>query len=111
MATTAEKLEKYKATATAQLKDAGVEKINEELLDTLVNRMKTMIDNKDATLVSTTDPAELETVRRNFVVKKLEIDDKEKGQAAVNAVAEKMKGVKQKNRAAYYYLVQKELGK
>lgn len=111
MATTAEKLEKYKATATTQLTNAGVEKIDDALLDTLVNRMKTMIDNKDATLVSTSDPAELETVRRNFVVKKLEENDKEKGQAAVNAVAEKMKGVKQKNRAAYYYLVQKELGK
>ncbi|MFK7934515.1 MAG: DUF2853 family protein [Saprospiraceae bacterium] len=110
MATLAEKLEKYKATATAQLNAAGVTDIDAALLDKYVTRMKNMIDNRDATLVSTTDPAELETVRKNFVVKTLEVADKDKGAAAVNAVAEKMKGERNKNRAAYYYLVQKELG-
>lgn len=109
MSTLEEKLAKYKATATKQLINAGVKKIDEKLLDTLVNRMKTMIDNKDATLVSTTDTKELETVRRNFVVKKLEIKDKDKGNTAISAVAAKMKGVKNKNRAAFYYLVQHEL--
>ncbi len=111
MSTNAEKLEKYKGTAMSQLNDAGVKDIDVSLLDTLVNRMKTMIDNRDATLVSTSDKAELETVRKNFVVKKLEVSDKEEGMKAVNAVAEKMKGERNKNRAAFYYLVQKELGK
>lgn len=109
MSTLSEKLAKYKATATKQLTNAGVEKIDDSLLDTLVNRMKTIINNKDATLVSTSDAKELETVRKNFVVKKLEISDKEKGNAAVQAAAAKMKGVKNKNRAAFYYLVQQEL--
>ena len=99
----------YKATATKQLTDAGVKKIDEKLLDVLVGRMKTMIDNKDSTLVATSDAKELESVRKNFVVKKLEMKDKDKGNAAINVVATKMKGVKQKNRAAFYYLVQQEL--
>jgi len=51
----------------------------------------------------------METVRKNFVVKKLGIDDKEKGAAACAAVAEKMSGSRLKNRAAFYYLVQKAL--
>lgn len=109
MSTLEEKLAKYKATATKQLTDAGIKKIDDAKLDVLVNRMKTMIDNKDATLVSTSDAAELETVRKNFVVKKLEVKDKDKGNEAINAVATKMKGVKNKNRAAFYYLVQEEL--
>ena len=111
MSTTAEKLEKYKGTAMSQLNAAGVKDIDVSLLDTLVDRMKNMIDNRDATLVSSSDPAELETVRKNFVVKKLEVNDKEQGTAAVNKVADKMKGERNKNRAAFYYMVQKELGK
>ena len=42
-------------------------------------------------------------------MKKLEVKDKDKGTAAINVVAEKMKGVRNKNRAAFYYLVQSEL--
>ena len=104
-------MDKYKGAALSQLNAAGVDDVDMSLLDTLVGRMKNMIDNRDATLVATSDPAELETVRKNFVVKKLGVTDKEEGMKAVNAVAEKMKGERNKNRAAYYYLVQKELGK
>ena len=69
-----------------------------------------MLDNKDAMLVSGTDPSELETVRKNFVEKKLGVTDKEKGAAIVSKIAEKMSGIKMKNRVAFYYLIQKELG-
>jgi hypothetical protein len=51
----------------------------------------------------------METVRKNFVVKKLGIDDQEKGSAAVTAVAKQMADSRMKNRAAFYYLVQKSL--
>lgn len=109
MSELAEKLAKLKEKATSQLEQCGETNIDNELLDTLVGRLRLIVDNKDALLVSGTDPKELETVRKNFVVKKLEINDKEKGEAAVAAVAKKMSGIKQKNRAAFYYLVQKEL--
>ena len=111
MSELAEKLAKIRANAVSQLTECGVSDIDDGLLDTLVDRLKLIVDNKDALLVSGTDESELETVRKNFVVKKLEIDDREKGAAAVSAVAEKMSGIHMKNRAAFYYLVQKELGK
>lgn len=111
MSELAEKLAKLKTRAESQLKDSGVSKIDHELLDDLVGRMKLIVSNRDAMLVSGSDPVELETVRKNFVVKKLGIDDKEKGEAAVTKVAEKMSDIKQKNRVAFYYMVQKELGK
>jgi len=60
-------------------------------------------------LVSGGDPAELETVYRNFVAKKLGVSDKDKGMAAVNKVADKMSGIRMKNRPAFYYLVAHEL--
>ena len=104
-----EKLAKLKANAASQLNECGVNSIDDGLLDTLVNRLKLIVDNRDALLVSGADPSELETVRKNFVVKKLKIEDKDKGAAAVSAVADKMKGIRMKNRAAFYYMVQKEL--
>ncbi|MBJ2173027.1 DUF2853 family protein [Aureibaculum sp. A20] len=111
MSELAEKLAKLKEKAESQLKESGVSKIDTALVDDLVSRMRLIVSNKDAILVSGTDPKELETVRKNFVVKKLGVDDKEKGEAAVKKVAEKMSGIKQKNRVAFYYMVQKELGK
>jgi len=109
MSELAEKLAKLKDQAVSQLKESGASNLDHELIDDLVGRMKLIVSNKDAILVSGTDPAELETVRKNFVVKKLGIDDKAKGEAAINKVAEKMSGIRQKNRVAFYYMVQKEL--
>ena len=104
-----ERLAELKEQATEQLKKCGVSKIDEPLLDTLVGRLRLIANNKDAIYVSGTDPSELDTVRRNFVVKKLNINDKDKAMTAIHSAADKMKGIKFKNRAAFYYMVQKEL--
>lgn len=109
MSETQEKLAKLKETAVSQLNECGVSNIDHDKLDEYVNRLRTMVNNRDALLVSGGDPAELETVRKNFVAKKLGVEDKDKGSAAVNAVAEKMSGIKFKSRPAFYYLVAHEL--
>lgn len=109
MSELAEKLAKLKAQATSQLNECGVNDIDDGLLDTLVNNLRLIVDNKDALLVSGADPSELETVRKNFVVKKLGINDKDKAMAAIQGVADKMSGIRMKNRAAFYYMVQKAL--
>ncbi|MDG1718196.1 MAG: DUF2853 family protein [Saprospiraceae bacterium] len=72
-------------------------------------RHRLVIDNKDALLVSGTDDSELETVHRKFVEKKLGVEDKDKGMAAVKTVKVKMSGIRMKNRVTFYYLVQQEL--
>ncbi len=105
MSETADKLAKMKQTAVAQLEQCGVNKINHDQLDEYVNSLKTMVNNRDAVLVSGTDPSELETVRRNFVVKKCGVEDKDKGMAAINVVVKKMSGINQKSRPAFYYMV------
>ncbi len=110
MSELSEKLEKLKATAVSQLNDCGVTSIDHDKLDGYVNSLKSMVDNKDATLVSGQDESELETVRRNFVEKKLGISDKDKAMTAINSVVEKMSSIRMKSRPAFYYLVQDKLG-
>jgi len=110
MSNISERLAHLKALAEKQLKDCGVSSIDDTLLDKLVNNLRLIANNKDALLVSGTDPVELETVRTNFVVKKLGITDKDKAMTAINSVVKKMSSVRMKNRAAFYYMVQKELG-
>lgn len=104
-----EKLAKYKAEALAQLEKAGETDIDDALLSKLVDNMKLVIDNKDALSVAGSDPSEMETVRKNFAVKKLGYEDRDSATAAIQKVAEQMKDSRMKNRAAFYYLVQKAL--
>lgn len=109
MSELANKLAKVKEQAVSQLNQSGVSDIDHDLLDKLVNNLRLIVDNKDAMLVSGSDPSELETVRKNFAVKKLGVEDKDKAMAAIQGVADKMSGIRMKNRAAFYYMVQKEL--
>jgi hypothetical protein len=104
-----EKLAALKATAVKQLNECGISNIDNDRLDGYVNSLKSMVDNKDATLVSGVDQSELDTVVRNFCTKKLGVEDKDKSMAAVKKVAEKMSSIRMKNRPAFYYLVANEL--
>ena len=79
MSDTSEKLAKLKETSLTQLKECGVSKIDHDQLDRYVNSLRTMVGNRDALLVSGTDKRELETVYRNFVVKKCGVEDKDRG--------------------------------
>lgn len=60
--------------------------------------------NADSSLVSTSDPKELATVRDGFAAKKLGLSP-EAADAAIKVVAEKMKGSRQKSRVTFYYLL------
>ena len=111
MSERAEKLAKFIAKAESQIQEAGHSSIDSNLVSEIAGRFKMMLDNKDAMLVSGTDPSELETVRKNFVEKKLGVTDKDQAMNAIQKVAGQMSGIKMKNRAAFYYMVQKELGK
>jgi len=102
------KLAKFKAEAESQLAAAGEKDIDDVLLSKLVNNLKLIIDNRDALSVAGSDPKELETVRRNFLVKKLRVDDEETGKAICADVAKQMSNSRVKNRAAFYYLCQKK---
>ncbi len=70
------------------------------------------IYNRDSSTVSGSSTTELETVRNNFVMKKLGVTDADKAMAGVNAAIETYgKSNRTKYRAVIYYLLTKHFGK
>ncbi len=82
----------------------------DELFDKITRGLGPSIFKRDAASVSTSDPKELETVKNNFLLKKLGLDDGEYLDDAIDVVADKMgKTNRVKYRAIFYYLLVKEL--
>lgn len=70
------------------------------------------IYNRDASTVSASDQAELDTVKNNFLIKKLGLKDGPDLDKAIDAVMEQYgKSTKSKYRAVVYYLLAKHFNK
>ncbi|WP_299437082.1 DUF2853 family protein [uncultured Aquimarina sp.] len=70
------------------------------------------IYNKDAATVSGSDQAELDTVKKNFLIKKLGLSDGPKLDEAIASVMDAYgKSNRNKYRAVVYYLLAKHFGK
>ena len=65
--------------------------------------------NADSALVSGSDPQELATVRDGYAAKKLGLSAAA-ADAGIAKVIEKMKGVRQKSRVTFYYLLAEATG-
>ncbi len=78
--------------------------VDAQFLEIIVKNLGPSIYKKDAELVSCSDPKELDTVRKNFLIKKLGIEeDKETLDTAIKEVCEELKGTSKKYRALFYY--------
>jgi len=83
-----------------------------ELLTAVTKGLGPSIYKRDAETVSGTDPKELETVKKNFLIKKLGLEDGSNLDEAIAEVIEQIgKSEKSKYRAAVYYLLTKKFGK
>ena len=70
------------------------------------------IYNADASTVAATQPAELETVKNNFLIKKLGLTDGPQLMDAINAVLDTYgRSERSKYRAVVYYMLTKHFGK
>lgn len=70
------------------------------------------IYNADASTVAATQQSELETVRENFLIKKLGLADGPELMAGINAAIDTYgKSERNKYRAVFYYLLTKHFGK
>jgi hypothetical protein len=70
------------------------------------------IYNDDASTVAASQPAELETVKNNFLIKKLGLPDAPELMEALNAVIDQYgRSERNKYRAVVYYLLTKHFGK
>ncbi len=86
--------------------------VDEAFLAIIVKNLGPSIYRKNAELVSCSDPKELDTVRRNFLIKKLGMtQEKDILDGFIQDVCQELKGVSHKYRATFYYRLAKNLKK
>ncbi|TIS55140.1 DUF2853 family protein [Mesorhizobium sp.] len=84
---------------------------NADAVEKIVKHLGIALRNRDSSLVSCTDPKELDRVKANWVAKKLGIADGSKADAAIEKACKAMAADNTKSRVTFYYLVAKDLGK
>ncbi|MDE0534882.1 MULTISPECIES: DUF2853 family protein [unclassified Tenacibaculum] len=85
---------------------------NTDLLTAVTKGLGPSIYKKDAETVSGTDAKELETVKKNFLMKKLGLDDSPALDKAIDEVMERIgRSERNKYRAVVYYMLVKKFDK
>ncbi len=80
--------------------------VDEEVVNGIVKHLGIALQSKDASLVSCSDPSELERVRNSFLKKKLgRAESDEELDQAIADVCQKMSGERNKSRVTFYYLL------
>ena len=89
-----------------ELKEKAGAKVDMDLLTKVAIGCGPSIYNKDAASVACGQPKELETVKKNYLIKKLGLADTPKLDEAIKEVCEQM-GTSNRNkyRAMFYYLL------
>lgn len=96
---------------TGQVEKLGLS-IDADLLTKVAKGLGPSIYNKDAQTVSCSDPAELDRVKANFLIKKLGLEDSAELDDAIKAVCQEMgSSNRNKYRAIFYALLVKKFGK
>lgn len=85
--------------------------VDEAVVDAMARTYRLVLSSPDSAVVAFGDEKELETVKKNFLVKKLGLSDSDDLDAGLAAVGAKMKGVSRKNRLTVYYLLAEHFGK
>ncbi len=106
------KKEELIAQYAAEIQDKFGESADMDFLTKVTNGLGPAIYNLDASKVSGTDEAELETVKNNFLIKKLGLSDGPELMDAIKSVLETYgSSVRNKHRAVVYYKLAKHFGK
>jgi Protein of unknown function (DUF2853) len=84
---------------------------SEDHVKKIVKHLGIALRNKDSSLVSCSDPAELDRVREKWCMKKFGATDAAKCDSIIAKVCETMKGDRTKGRVTFYYLVAKHMDK
>ena len=88
-------------------------KADEKLLEKIAKSLGPSLYNRDARTVATGQKHELETIKKNYLVKKLgcKADDTKLDKAMQKAIDKIGRSNRNKLRPVFYYLLVKELGK
>lgn len=87
--------------------DAGADEL---IVKKIVNHLGIALRNRDSSLVSCSDPAELGRVREKWCKKKFGSTDDEKCDEIIETVCQTMMADRNKSRVTFYYLVAKHMG-
>ena len=94
--------------ADVRIYDAGAD---ENVVNKIANYCGIALQSRDGQLVAMADAKECETVRENFLKKKLGLTQSDSElDAAIQSVRETMKADRTKNRVTVYYLLSKHFG-
>ncbi len=92
-------------TYVSEFKKLGIS-FDQDLLTKVAKGLGPSIYNKDSSTVAGTDSKELDTIKNNYLIKKLGLSEKDGLDAAINEVVETLgKSNKNKYRAMFYYLL------
>ena len=83
--------------------------VNDAAIKSIVSYAGIALQGADSSLVASSDPSEMATVRDGFAAKKLGLSAEE-AEAGMAKVVEKMKGERNKHRVTFYYLLAEETG-
>lgn len=103
------KLDDLMQKYTADLEKIG-DKVNAETLRGVAKSLGPSIYRKDASLVATSDPKEMDRVKQNFLIKKLGLKDTPKLDEGITEV-KKAYLKRAKYRVVFYYLLAKHFRK
>ncbi len=99
-------LQEHKATV------AKYTKVNTAALDGMAKNYALVLSNNDSQYVACGDQSEKDTVRENFLKKKLGLTNSDADlNAAIDGVCQTMKDDRFKSRLAFYYLLAEKFGK
>lgn len=103
-----EKVEQY----VGEVKNTLGMSVDEDLMRKVAKGLGPAIYNNDASKVAGTDPSEMATVKKNFLMGKLGLADNDATDAGLNKVMDMYAAKSRtKYRAVVYYLLTKEFGK
>ena len=105
------KFDTVMARAEKQMKEQKIA-IDRPLLEAIAKSLGPSLYNRDAALVAAGQKSELETIKKNYLIKKLGCkDDAKLDKALAKAVTKIGKSRRNKMRPVFYYLLVKDLGK
>ncbi|MFT3875982.1 MAG: DUF2853 family protein [Propioniciclava sp.] len=85
--------------------------VDESAVEAMAKTYRLVLSKTDSAVVAFSDPEELETVKKNFLIKKLGLTASDDLDAGIAAVGAKMKGASRKSRLTVYYLLADHFGK
>jgi len=105
------KFEECMDTYRAEFKKIGVS-FDDELLTKVAKGCGPSIYNRDASTVAGSDQKELDTVKNNFLIKKLGLPESDDLDGAIKGVVEKFgSSNRNKYRAMFYYMLTEKFSK